>query len=242
MRILAISGSLRRDSYNTRLLRAAAELAPPGIELELYDGLGALPPYNAELDVEPAPAPVQDLRDRVAAADAVLISTPEYNGSLPGQLKTAIDWASRPFPESSLRNKPVAIMGASVTAYGATWAQTDLKRVLGTAGARVVGEELPGRPRSRALRRRGTAHRPRPPLASRRAPRAARSRGAPGGRHGLATGREKGRGPVSRPSSSVTSLGVVGALPAGPWSGGAARSPPRWLGGSLWSRGHAPTD
>ncbi len=143
MRILAVSGSLRRDSYNTALLRTAVELAPAGVELELYDALGTLPPYNADADVEPAPAPVQDLRDRVAAADAVLIATPEYNGSMPGQLKTAIDWASRPFPESSLRNKPAAIMGASVTAYGAMWAQADLRRVLGLAGARVVGEELP---------------------------------------------------------------------------------------------------
>jgi chromate reductase len=143
VRILAISGSLRRDSYNTKLLRAAAELAPAGIELELYEGLAALPPYNAEDDIEPAPASVQDLRERVAAADAVLIATPEYNGSFPGQLKNAVDWASRPFPESPLRNKPVAVVGASPTAYGAMWAQTDLRRVLGTAGARVVGEELP---------------------------------------------------------------------------------------------------
>ena len=143
MRILAVSGSLRRESWNTRLLRAAAELAPPGVELELYDGLAALPPYDADLDVEPAPPAVQDLRDRIAAADAVLISTPEYNGSIPGQLKNAIDWASRPFPESSLRNKPVALAGATPGAYGAMWAQTDLRRVLGVAGARVVGEELP---------------------------------------------------------------------------------------------------
>jgi chromate reductase len=143
VRILAISGSLRRGSYNTGLLRTAAKIAPAGIELELYDGLGALPPYNADEDGEPASAPVQDLRDRIAAADAVLIATPEYNGSMPGQLKTAVDWASRPFPESSLRNKPVAITGASVTAYGAMWAQADLRRVLGLAGARVVGEELP---------------------------------------------------------------------------------------------------
>jgi chromate reductase, NAD(P)H dehydrogenase (quinone) len=145
VRILAISGSLRRDSYNTALLRTAVELAPAGVELELYDALGSLPPYNADADAdaEPAPAPVQDLRDRIAAADAVLIATPEYNGSMPGQLKTAVDWASRPFPESSLRNKPVAVTGASVTAYGAMWAQADLRRVLGLAGARVVGEELP---------------------------------------------------------------------------------------------------
>jgi chromate reductase, NAD(P)H dehydrogenase (quinone) len=143
VRILAISGSLRHDSFNTWLVQAAAELAPAGVEVELYDGLGALPPYNVDDDIEPAPAAVPDLRDRIAAADAVLISTPEYNGSMPGHLKTAIDWASRPYPESSLRNKVAAIAGVTVTAYGATWAQTDLRRVLGLAGARVVGEELP---------------------------------------------------------------------------------------------------
>ncbi|MGZ4289179.1 MAG: NADPH-dependent FMN reductase [Gaiellaceae bacterium] len=143
MQILAISGSLQRESYNTRLLRAASELAPPGIEVELYDGLASLPPYDADLDVEPAPAPVRDLRERIAAADALLISTPEYNGSIPGQLKNAVDWASRPFPASSLRNKPIALAGATPGAYGAMWAQTDLRRVLGITGARVVGEELP---------------------------------------------------------------------------------------------------
>ena len=142
MRILAISGSLRDGSYNTSLLRAAAELAPVGVDVELYDGLASIPPYRPELDVVPAPAAVQDLRDRIAAADALLIATPEYNGSIPGQLKNAIDWASRPFPESSLRNKPAAISGVSPTAYGAMWAQTDLRRVLGIAGARAVGEEL----------------------------------------------------------------------------------------------------
>jgi len=143
VRILGISGSLRADSYNTRLLREAAELAPAGVELELYDGLASLPPYNAEHDAEPGPAAVEDLRARIAFADALLIATPEYNGSLPGQLKNAIDWASRPFPGNSLRNKPIAIAGVSPGLYGAMWAQTDLRRVLGVAGARVVGEELP---------------------------------------------------------------------------------------------------
>ena len=143
MRILALSGSLRRESYNTRLLRAASELAPPGVEVELYEGLASLPPYDADIDVDPVPAAVRDVRGRIAAADGLLISSPEYNGSFPGQLKNAIDWASRPFPESSLRNKPIALAGATPGAYGAMWAQTDLRRVLGIAGARVVGEELP---------------------------------------------------------------------------------------------------
>ncbi len=177
MQVLAISGSLRSDSFNTWLLQAAAELAPAGVEVELYDGLAELPAYNADEDLEPAPAPVQDLRDRIAAADAVLISTPEYNGSMPGHLKTAIDWASRPYPESSLRNKVAAIAGVTVTAYGATWAQTELRRVLGLAGARVVGEELPCLAGSGALRRRGQGDRLRAAHASGRAPRAARRRG-----------------------------------------------------------------
>lgn len=141
MRILALSGSVRRDSYNTQLLRAAAELVPAGVELELYDELAALPPYDA--DTEPAPAAVANLRKRLAAADAVLIATPEYNGSIPGQLKNALDWASRPFPDNALRNKPVALTGASTGSYGAMWAQTDLRRVLGVVGGRVVGGELP---------------------------------------------------------------------------------------------------
>jgi chromate reductase, NAD(P)H dehydrogenase (quinone) len=143
VRILAISGSLRRESYNTRLLRAASELAPPGVELDLYEGLASVPPYDADLDLESAPAAVRELRGQIAAADGLLISTPEYNGSIPGQLKNALDWASRPFPESPLRNKPTALAGATPGAYGAMWAQTDLRRVLGVAGARVVGQELP---------------------------------------------------------------------------------------------------
>jgi len=141
VQILALSGSLRRDSFNTALLRAAAELAPAGAEVVLYDGLAALPPYDA--DTDPVPAAVTELREAIASADALLIATPEYNGSMPGLLKNALDWSSRPFPESSLRNKPVAITGASTGNYGAMWAQTDLRRVLGVIGARVVGEELP---------------------------------------------------------------------------------------------------
>ncbi|HET9720073.1 MAG TPA: NADPH-dependent FMN reductase [Solirubrobacteraceae bacterium] len=144
MRVLAISGSLRRGSHNTALLRAAAGLAPAGVELELYDGLGSLPPYNEDDDIEPAPPAVAALRDAISAADAVLISTPEYNGTIPGQLKQVVDWASRPYGSgSSLFGKPVAVIGASVTDYGAVWAQDHLRKALGIAGARVVGSELP---------------------------------------------------------------------------------------------------
>jgi chromate reductase len=142
MRILAISGSLRRDSYNTQLLRAAEELAPAGVDLELYESLKDVPPYDQDDDGELVPAAAQDLRERIRAADAVLIATPEYNSSIPGQLKNALDWASRPFRTNALRNKPVAVMGATTGAYGAVWAQAELRKVLGATGARVVPAEV----------------------------------------------------------------------------------------------------
>ena len=143
MRILAVSGSLRADSYNTSLLRAALELAPEGVELELWEGIGELPIYDQDLEERRPPASVRRLREDWAAADAILFSTPEYNGSVPGGLKNAIDWASRPRLESVLANRPVAVVGASTGRFGALWAQTDLKRILGAAGARVVGGEIP---------------------------------------------------------------------------------------------------
>jgi chromate reductase len=143
MRVLAISGSLRTDSHNTALLRAAAELAPEGVEVELYEGLELLPPYNEEHDTDEPPAEVARLRDAIASADAVLFATPEYNGSMPGHMKQALDWASRPYQSSALWGKPVAVVGASVTDYGAVWAQDHLRKGLGIAGARVLEEELP---------------------------------------------------------------------------------------------------
>jgi chromate reductase, NAD(P)H dehydrogenase (quinone) len=142
MKVLAVSGSLRRDSYNTKLLRAAAELLPDGVELELWEGLKSVPPYDEEDDVEPAPAPVAALRAAIAGADAILIATPEYNSSIPGQLKNALDWVSRPLAKNPLRNKPVAVVGASAGAFGAVWAQGELRKVLGAIGARVVDGEV----------------------------------------------------------------------------------------------------
>ncbi len=143
MRILGVSGSLRESSYNTSLLRAAAEAAPEGVELELWEGLAELPLYDEELDGDNAPEPVQRLREAWGAADAILFATPEYNGSVPGGLKNAVDWASRPRLENALHNKTVAVAGASTGQFGALWAQQDLKRILGIAGARVVGTEIP---------------------------------------------------------------------------------------------------
>ncbi len=143
MKILAISGSLRAASHNTALLRAAAELAPAGVELELYENLEALPPYNEDRDTDQPPAEVARLRAAIGDADAVLFATPEYNTTMPGQVKQVVDWASRPHgPDASLWGKPVAAIGASVTDYGAMWAQDHLRNALALAGARVLKTEL----------------------------------------------------------------------------------------------------
>jgi len=142
-RILGISGSLRRDSHNTSLLRAAAEAAGPDVDLELYDGLKEVPPYDEDDDLHPRPASVERLHAAIADADAVLFATPEYNASIPGQLKNAIDWVSRPVATNVLRNKPVAVVGASTGAFGAAWAQAELRKVLAALGARVLDVELP---------------------------------------------------------------------------------------------------
>jgi chromate reductase len=144
MNVLAISGSLRAASHNTALLRAAAELAPGGVEVVPYTGLELLPPYNEDHDTDEPPFEVARLRNAIASADAVLFATPEFNGSMPGQLKHALDWASRPYGHaSSLWGKPAAVVGASVTDYGAIWAQDHLRKGLGIAGARVLDRELP---------------------------------------------------------------------------------------------------
>jgi chromate reductase len=143
MRVLGIAGSLRRDSHNARLLRAAASELPPGWELERWEGLRDVPAYDEDIDVEPAPEPVQSLRDAIAAADAVLIATPEYNGSVPGALKNAIDWASRPRATSALLGKPALVVGASTGLFGAVWAQAEMRKVLRTAGAHALEEEVP---------------------------------------------------------------------------------------------------
>jgi chromate reductase len=142
VRILGISGSLRRDSHNTALLRAAAELVPEDVELQIWDGLKAVPPYDHDEDEAGAPASVEELRSRFAGADAVLIATPEYNASVPGQLKNALDWVSRPVMTNPLRNKPAAVVGASTGAFGAVWAQAELRKVLSTIGARTLPNEV----------------------------------------------------------------------------------------------------
>jgi len=142
MKVLGISGSLRRDSHNTELLRAAAKLLPPGTDWALHDGLKTIPPFDED-EEHAAPPSVIRFRDEIAAADVVLFSTPEYNSSIPGHLKNALDWVSRPIETNSLRNKPVAVIGASTGMFGAVWAQAELRKVLASIGARVVDAELP---------------------------------------------------------------------------------------------------
>ncbi len=143
MRVLGLSGGLRRDSHNRALLRAAAALLPPGAELVEWDRIAELPAYDEDLDAAPVPEPVRALREAIADADAILIATPEYNASLPGALKNALDWASRPHATNPLRDKPAAVIGASTGLFGAVWAQAEARKVLGTIGARVLERELP---------------------------------------------------------------------------------------------------
>ncbi len=143
VKVLAISGGLRRDSHNRTLLRAAAELLPPPVELEIFDGLKAVEPYDEDDDKGAGPAGARRLREAIASADAVLIATPEYNSSVPGQLKNAIDWASRPLGTNALWGKPVAVVGASTGTFGAVWAQAELRKTLGASGARVIEQDLP---------------------------------------------------------------------------------------------------
>lgn len=141
MRILAISGSLRVESLNGQLLRIAAEELPPAVELEEFDALAEIPPYDQDAEGS-VPESVARLRDAISDADAVLLASPEYNGSIPGQLKNALDWVSRPAVGSPFRGKPVAIMSASPGRFGGIWAQGELRKVLGIMGARVVPTEL----------------------------------------------------------------------------------------------------
>jgi chromate reductase len=127
LRILAIAGSLRRDSYNRAALRAAARLAPAGASVELLE-IGAIPLFNQD-EEKNLPAEVVEFKRQIREADALLIATPEYCYSIPGVLKNAIDWASRPYGESAWRDKPVAIMGASEGAYGTIVAQQHLRQI-----------------------------------------------------------------------------------------------------------------
>ncbi len=137
IRVLGIAGSLRAQSFNRALLRVAQQEAPEGVQIELWD-LSDIPPYNADVEAQGDPAPVAQFKAAIRAADALLIATPEYNRGLPGVLKNAIDWASRPPLGSPLTGKPVGSMGASTGQGGTAKAQTHLHDVLGFPRARVL--------------------------------------------------------------------------------------------------------
>jgi chromate reductase len=142
VRILAISGSLRSGSNNTGLLRALREEAPEGVEIELWHGLAGIPPYDSDEDGVPGPQSVEALRALVRGVDGVFFATPEYNSSVPGALKNALDWASRPVATNVFRNKPIAVISSSAGAFGGVWAAAELRKVLGAMGARVAEVEL----------------------------------------------------------------------------------------------------
>ena len=140
--VIGIAGSLRRDSFNLRLIERAAELAPDGVGFDIFRGLGEIPHFSQDSEAEWTPPTVLDLRARIDAAGAVLVATPEYNSSIPGVLKNALDWASRPAGESALADKPAAVVGASPGRYGAIRAQAETRKVLGAIGAEVLEREL----------------------------------------------------------------------------------------------------
>jgi chromate reductase len=137
IKILGIAGSLREASYNRRLLRAASSLLPPSAELESFD-LDGIPLYNQDVEALAFPEAVKALKKKIEEADALLITTPEYNHSYPGVLKNAIDWASRPYGKNSFDGKPTAVMSASPALFGGVAAQDHLKQVLLALNARLV--------------------------------------------------------------------------------------------------------
>ena len=141
VQILAIPGSLRAGSWNAALLRLAQERAPEGVRVDIWEGLRHVPPFSEDHEVV-APLPVEDLRAAIAGADALLVSTPEYNGGAPGQLKNAIDWASRPYGLAAIVGKPAGVISASTGSFGGRWAQEDVRKALRLSGAAVLGEGL----------------------------------------------------------------------------------------------------
>jgi len=137
-RVLVLVGSLRADSHNRKIAEAIREQAPIGVTVDIADNLGDLPFYNEDLDGEHAPEAVARLREQVAAADRLLVVTPEYNGTMPAVLNNAIDWASRPFGEGAIKDKPLAVVGTAVGQYGGQWAHDDARKSARVAGAAVI--------------------------------------------------------------------------------------------------------
>ncbi len=139
IKVLALVGSLRASSINRQIARLAAEVAPEGVSVAVFEGLGNLPFYNEEIDTPSGvPASVTALRDAAADADAALVVTPEYNGSIPAVVKNAIDWLSRPFGNGALKDKPLAVIGGAMGRYGGVWAHDQARKSFGVAGARVI--------------------------------------------------------------------------------------------------------
>jgi NAD(P)H-dependent FMN reductase len=136
--VLVLVGSLRAASINRQLAELAVESAPEGVTLQVFDRLGELPFYNEDIDNEDVAEPVRALREAAAVADAALVVTPEYNGSIPGVLKNAIDWLSRPWGNGALKDKPFAVIGTSLGQYGGVWAQDETRKSFGIAGPREV--------------------------------------------------------------------------------------------------------
>lgn len=141
MRVLAITGSLRQEAFSTRLLDAAQDLTPDGVEISRYERLEEIPGFNQDRE-SAVPEVVEDLRRQIDEADALLIVTPEYNASMPGQLKNAIDWASRPHGESALAGKPAAILSSSPMPFGAIWANQQVRKAFTITGTPTVEREL----------------------------------------------------------------------------------------------------
>jgi len=139
-KVLVLLGSLRAASINRQLAELAVETAPDGVSLQLFDRLGELPFYNEDVDNDEVAEAVAALRAVAADADAALVVTPEYNGSIPGVLKNAIDWLSRPFGDSALKDKPLAVVGTAAGQYGGMWAHDETRKSFGIAGPRVVEE------------------------------------------------------------------------------------------------------
>ncbi|WP_046733544.1 NADPH-dependent FMN reductase [Streptomyces humi] len=148
VRILALVGSLRAGSHNRQLAEAAVKLAPEGAEVEVFEGLADIPFYNEDIDVEGSvPAPAAKLREAAQAADAFLLFSPEYNGTIPAVLKNAIDWLSRPYGASTFGGKPVAVIGTAYGQYGGVWAQDETRKAVGIAGGKVIEDiklSIPG--------------------------------------------------------------------------------------------------
>ncbi|MFF1659236.1 NADPH-dependent FMN reductase [Streptomyces sp. NPDC058255] len=148
VRILSLVGSLRAGSHNRQLAEAAVKLAPEGAEVDLFEGLAEVPFYNEDIDVEGSvPAAAVRLREAAGQADAFLLFSPEYNGTIPAVLKNAIDWLSRPYGAGAFSGKPVAVVGTAFGQFGGVWAQDEARKAVGIAGGTVLEDvklSIPG--------------------------------------------------------------------------------------------------